>query len=76
MRDHCFSKLHERSLLRTDGIFCNTCGYQLTTTFVLAMVAAKEFMICLNQVTARKSLQEKTLSIDTITRQYVCFGKV
>ena len=78
MCDHCLSKLHEQSLLRTDVIFPNTCGYQLTinTTFVVAMVAAKEFMICLNHVTARKSLQEKTLSMDTITRQYVCFGKV
>ena len=39
------------------------------------MVADKELMICLNQVTAKKTLSENTLSMGIITKQYVCFWK-
>ena len=63
MHDYCHSKPHESSILGTDVMFCHTCG--------VAVVVDKGIMVCLNQVTVRKTLQENSMDMDTITRKYV-----
>ena len=77
MHDHYHRKSHERNLLVTDVCFATTVDiiWLLTQIFVAVVDADKELMICLNQVTAKKSLQENTLSLGIISKQYVYFWK-
>ena len=59
MHDHYYSKSHEWNLIVTDVCFATPVDiiWLLTQIFVAVVVADKELMICLNQVTAKKTLQ-------------------
>ena len=57
--------------------FSHTCGYQLTSNeiFCSGCGCRRRALICLNQVTAKMTLEENNLSIGLIIKQYVYFWK-
>ena len=77
MHDHYHRTSHEWNLLVTDLCFATPVKiiWLLTQIFVAVAVADQEVMICLNQVTTKKTWQENTLSMGIINKQYVYFWK-
>ena len=70
MHNGYHSKSHEWNLFVTDECFATPVDIILLLTwiFVVVVVSDKKLMICLNQVTAKNTLQENTLTMGIFTK--------